>query len=75
MSAAPCTISVIIPTLHEAARIAETIAAVRSRLPAAEVIVADGGSTDATPAQAARAGARVVPSAPGRGLQCAAGAA
>lgn len=69
------SISVIIPTLNEAAGLARTIAHVRAALPAAELVIADGGSTDATPTIAATLGARVVPSARGRGVQLAAGAA
>lgn len=42
-------ISVVIPTLNEAAHITATLANVRATLPAAEIIVADGGSTDGTP--------------------------
>lgn len=68
-------ISVIIPTLDESERIIATLNAVRASLPGAEVIVADGGSRDATPQLAAAAGARVVTCARGRGSQCAAGAA
>src|SRR5437763_1030242 len=40
-------ISVIIPALNEAANVAATIASVRAESPH-EVIVVDGGSTDAT---------------------------
>jgi glycosyltransferase involved in cell wall biosynthesis len=47
-------VSVVIPTLNESARIGDAIASVDW---AAEVIVADGGSTDDTLAAAARAGA------------------
>ena len=74
MSDAFFSISVIIPTLDEAERITSTLNAVRACLPEAEIIVADGGSRDATPALAARAGARVISCARGRGLQCATGA-
>ena len=68
-------ISVIIPALDEAERITGTLNAVRACLPEAELIVADGGSRDATRELATRAGARVISCARGRGLQCAAGAA
>lgn len=67
-------ISVIIPTLNEAPRLAATLARARSALPRAEFIVADGGSTDGTTALARRAGAQVVTCSPGRGRQLAAGA-
>jgi rSAM/selenodomain-associated transferase 2 len=52
-------VSVIIPTLNEEARIAATIDAARAA-GAHEVIVADGGSTDATTAIASSHGARVI---------------
>lgn len=61
-------ISVVIPALNEEGPIAATVRGITAvGLPGlAEVIVADNGSTDATAAQAAGAGARVV-SAPERG--------
>ncbi len=52
-------VTVIIPALNEEARIAQTIAAAFSS-GAAEVIVSDGGSSDATIARAREAGAHVV---------------
>ncbi|OGO19239.1 MAG: hypothetical protein A2144_02080 [Chloroflexi bacterium RBG_16_50_9] len=66
--------SVIIPTLNEAAVIHQRIAHVRSLSPGAEIIVADGGSTDDTAAIARGQGIPVVSSEPGRGIQCNAGA-
>jgi rSAM/selenodomain-associated transferase 2 len=45
------TVSVIIPTLNEAGAIRETIRTVRRQRPA-EILIADGGSTDATLAEA-----------------------
>ena len=66
-------ITVIIPTLNESTRIAATVANVRACLPAAEILVVDGGSTDATCALAAQAGARVIAGPAGRGRQCAQG--
>ena len=64
--------SVVIPTRNEADRIGATI---RSALqPGVEVIVADGGSTDATKEIASAAGARVIEAPRGRGPQLNAGA-
>jgi rSAM/selenodomain-associated transferase 2 len=71
--------SVVIPTLDEASRIATAchdVLTTAGRDGAdVEVIVADGGSTDATVERAAIAGARTVVGPPGRGPQCNAGAA
>jgi len=58
----PVPVTVVIPTLNEAALIG---AAVRHLDWAAEVLVADGGSTDGTPDLARDAGARVL-DVPGR---------
>ncbi len=71
----PPVISVVIPALDEAANLAATLTRVRAALPGAELVVADGGSADATVAIALAEGARVVTSARGRGVQLAAGAA
>ncbi len=60
-------LTVVIPALDEASVIADAIEHARAH--ADDVIVADGGSQDDTAARAARAGARVVTSAPGRGIQ------
>jgi rSAM/selenodomain-associated transferase 2 len=69
-------ISVVIPTLNEAARIAGLVQALRDQPGACEVIVVDGASTDATVALAREAGADAVIVAPrGRGQQLAAGVA
>lgn len=67
-------ISVIIPTLNEEANIAACLAEVH-RAPEVEVIVADGGSGDATVQAATRAGARVIAAPRGRARQMNAGAA
>ncbi|MFN0023604.1 MAG: TIGR04283 family arsenosugar biosynthesis glycosyltransferase [Parvularculaceae bacterium] len=70
-------LSVIIPTLNAAAGLPATLAALA---PAAvsglirEVILVDGGSTDATCAIAEAAGARVLLAPPGRGGQIKTGA-
>jgi glycosyltransferase involved in cell wall biosynthesis len=53
----PAPVTVVIPTLNEAAQIEE---AVRHLGWASEVLVADGGSTDGTQALAREAGARVL---------------
>jgi len=68
-------VSVVIPTLHEAATIAETVRRLLAEDPRPEVVVADGGSGDGTPAVAEAAGAIVVPSVRGRGRQLNRGAA
>ncbi len=70
--AAAGAVSVVIPTLDAAATLAATLESVRD---AAEVVVADGGSTDGTRTLAARLGARVVQAPRGRGAQLAAGIA
>jgi hypothetical protein len=54
------SISVIIPTLNEAAAIGACIDSVHAALPGAEVIVSDGGSMDATVAIASARGVRCV---------------
>jgi rSAM/selenodomain-associated transferase 2 len=66
------SISVVIPALDEEATIGAAIASVAGE--AGEVIVADGGSRDATRARAEAAGARVVESPRGRGAQLVEGA-
>jgi rSAM/selenodomain-associated transferase 2 len=65
-------IAVVIPALDEEDRIAHAIESARA--PGVEIIVADGGSRDATCERAVAAGARVVAAAPGRARQLAAGA-
>jgi glycosyltransferase involved in cell wall biosynthesis len=66
-------VSVVIPTFNEAAAIAGVINEIPRDI-AREIIVADGGSTDGTPAIARRAGARVVDAGRGYGRACQAGA-
>jgi len=69
-------ISVVIPTLNEATRIADLIRALRAQPHPVEVIVADGGSSDGTVEIARDAGATHAITAPrGRGQQLAAGSA
>lgn len=67
-------ISVVIPTLDEAARIGDRLAEVGATPGLDEVIVVDGGSRDRTVEIARAAGARVVTAARGRGTQMNAGA-
>jgi glycosyltransferase involved in cell wall biosynthesis len=58
--ARPGDVAVIVAAYNEAERIGSTLAALARAFPGAEVWVADDGSTDATPAIARAAGARVV---------------
>ena len=65
-------LSAIIPTLNAGEALASCLASLSD---ADEIIVADGGSTDATPAIARAAGATIVNSERGRGVQLAKGKA
>jgi rSAM/selenodomain-associated transferase 2 len=65
-------VSIIIPTLNAAASLPATLAALGQ---GPEVIVVDGGSTDATVALATAFGARILTAPRGRGTQIAAGIA
>ncbi|MBC8337664.1 MAG: TIGR04283 family arsenosugar biosynthesis glycosyltransferase [Alphaproteobacteria bacterium] len=67
-------ISVIIPTLNEAANLPGLIGRLKREAGSCEIIVADGGSADETLAVAKDLGVRAVSSSPGRGRQLAAGA-
>ncbi|MEA5390421.1 TIGR04283 family arsenosugar biosynthesis glycosyltransferase [Cyanobium gracile UHCC 0139] len=71
------SVSIIIPTLNEASHLGRTLQQLEILDPAAaEVIVVDGGSTDATLARAHVHGCRVIRSpGPGRALQMNRGAA
>jgi len=60
-------LSVIIPAVDEGAHIENTVR--QALCKEAEVIVVDGGSRDKTPEAAARAGARLLESPKGRGVQ------
>lgn len=64
-------LTAVIPTLNAAASLAATLGTLRGQVDA--LIVADGGSADATRAIAAAAGARVTEAPAGRGSQLAAG--
>jgi rSAM/selenodomain-associated transferase 2 len=67
-------LSAVIPTWQAAETLGPTLDALADG-PVGEVVVADGGSSDATRAVAMRAGARVIAAPRGRGSQLAAGAA
>jgi rSAM/selenodomain-associated transferase 2 len=67
------SVSIIIPTWNEGAGIAETIRSLRAQQPC-EIIVVDGGSTDATLQQARDADLTLL-SRPGRAFQMNAGGA
>ena len=62
-------ISVIIPTLNEADVIGTCLKNLRNRTGVKEIVVADGGSNDATCEIAAEYGAAVVHTEKGRGIQ------
>lgn len=69
-------ISVIIPVLNEAPRLAALLQDLGRVLPGAELVVVDGGSTDGSPATAAGVpGVRVLSAPRGRARQMNAGAA
>jgi rSAM/selenodomain-associated transferase 2 len=67
-------ISVIVPTLNEAATITTLLERLAREPTRHEAIVVDGGSCDGTAVLAEAAGARVMRTSPGRGRQIAAGA-
>jgi len=69
-------IGVVIPTLNEAGFLPDLLADLRglARTLSVDVVVADGGSSDETPAVAAAAGARVLAAPRGRARQLNAGA-
>lgn len=70
------SLSVLIPTLNAAAVLPSCLAALeggREPVHIARLVVADGGSADATRELAAQAGAEVLTLPPGRGSQLAAG--
>lgn len=67
-------ISVVIPTLNEAGNLCRLLPMLLADDQAIEIIIADGGSSDATVLIAKEQGAAVVTTRPGRGAQLAAGA-
>jgi rSAM/selenodomain-associated transferase 2 len=68
-------LSIVMPVLNEAASLAETLQALAPyRARGVEVVVVDGGSRDATVAQATPLADRVISGARGRGVQMNAGA-
>lgn len=69
-------LTVVIPTLDEAASLPELLADLQAQQGLAlRIVIADGGSRDGTPALARAAGATLVTAPRGRGLQMNAGAA
>jgi uncharacterized protein len=70
----PGRLSIIVPTLNEESTLATTLGPL-SRISDVELIVADGGSTDATVSIARELGAQVIPARRGRGRQLNTGAA
>lgn len=74
-SAGPGSIGVILPTLNEVDALPETLARLAQVRGVAEIVVADGGSTDGTMELARRWGCEVVAAPRGRGAQLRAGAA
>ena len=69
-------LSIVIPALNAAAALPGTLAALTALGPdrTCELLVVDGGSSDDTATVAEKHGARVVESAPGRGIQLSEGA-
>lgn len=68
-ASASALIVVAIPALNEEASIAGVVAGI-PRAIASRIIVADGGSSDATPARAEQAGAQVIKAGSGYGRAC-----
>ncbi|QFT84024.1 PGL/p-HBAD biosynthesis glycosyltransferase [Halomonas sp. THAF12] len=72
----PPRLSIVLPTLNEAAIIEATLTRLQAMKAAGvELLVVDGGSRDETPARARPLATRVIESAPGRARQMNAGAA
>lgn len=68
------TLSIVIPTLNEAAQLPETLRHARRVNEVAEIIVVDGGSGDGTPSLAAELGGKVFTAPASRGGQMREGA-
>lgn len=69
------TVAIVIPVLNEAETIADALSALApARAAGAEIVVVDGGSTDATATIAASRGATVIAAPRGRAAQMNAGA-
>ena len=56
----PERVSIVIAAFNEAGAVGQVVADLRARVPAAELIVVDDGSTDGSGDIAAAAGARVI---------------
>ena len=68
-------LTIVVPTLNEAANLARLLPELARDCPGAEIIVVDGGSTDGTPEVAAgRSGVRLLAGPRGRARQMNAGA-
>ena len=65
----PGSVSVVVPTLNEADLLGQCLRSLQNRTGLNDIVVADGGSTDQTREIAKQAGAIVVESSKGRGLQ------
>lgn len=74
-TAATDSLTVIVPTLNDAATLDATLTAAVQSLPGSRLIVVDGQSSDRTREIAARHGAKIVVTRRGRGHQYRAGAA
>lgn len=68
------SVSIVVPVLNEAARLPGLLHRLHRDFPSCEVVVVDGGSTDATP-ELVQPPARLVRTGAGRGRQLNAGAA
>jgi rSAM/selenodomain-associated transferase 2/rSAM/selenodomain-associated transferase 1 len=68
------SVTIVVPTLNEEAQIMATLTALQQLLGNKEILVVDGGSTDATVSLARAQGVTVLAAPQGRGLQMHAGA-